>query len=117
MWRSDVIKIAGKSKTKSEVKSRLNYQQDLDINGSKIVIMGASERALSLGSSKVLEKVSKKLKQLTLLKIFEQSTSQSPVSKDLSMQSNEDLHRMIQEIVDARIQAKLQSDTSVQLPP
>lgn len=113
MWRSDVIKITDKSKIESEVKSRLNYQQNFDINNSKIVILSASESALSLKSSKILEKVSKKMKQITILKIFESSTSQSSVSKDLLMQSNEDLHRMIQKIIDAKIQAKLQSNINV----
>lgn len=48
LWRSDVIKIAGKTKTQNEMMSRLNYQQELDVNGTKLIMMTASERALGL---------------------------------------------------------------------
>lgn len=50
----------------NELMDRLNYQQELDVDGTKLIMMAASERALSLGSSKLLAKISDKKKQITL---------------------------------------------------
>ena len=117
LWRSDVIKIAGKTITQAEVMSRLNYQQELDINGTNLIVMAASENALSLGSTKLLAKISDKQKRLTLSQLFHrQSAPQSSAPKDSSIQSNEALLRIVQEAVEAAIQAKFQLNTTVQLP-
>ena len=53
---------------------------------------------------------------MILLKLFQQqSTPQSSASKNLSMQSNEELIRIVQKAMKTIIQAKLQSNASVQL--
>lgn len=118
LWRSDVIKIADKTKTHNELMDRLNYQQGLDVDDTKLIMMAASERALNLGSLKLFAKISGKKKQITLSKVFEQQSSpQSSASKNSPAQSNEKSIRIIvQEAVEAALQAKLQSTASVQLP-
>ena len=96
LWRSDVIKIAGNTKTHNELMDRLNYQQELDVDGTTLVMMAASERALSLRSSKLLAKISDKKKQITLSKLLrQQPTPQSSAPKNAPAQSNEELIRIV----------------------
>ena len=77
--------------------------------------MTASERVLILKSSKFFAKISDKKKQMIFSKFLQQQSAfQLFASKNSFMQSNEELIRTIQKAVETVIQAKLQSNASVQ---
>lgn len=118
LWRSDVIKIAGKTKTHNEVMSQLNYQREVDIDGTNLIMMAASERALSLGYSKLVAKISAKQRQIAVSKLFrrQSASSQSSAPRNPPMQSNEELIHIVREAVEAAIQARQEALPIMRLP-
>ena len=123
MWRSDVIKIAGKEKTQSAVMSYLPFHHEFESYGSSISIMAATKAALTNGSSKAIAKFTKqRVKKVAISEsIDQQSTPQSTVFKNSAVQPNEDmpnedLLQMIQTAVQAALQAALQENQRVAAP-